>query len=201
MKLKNKIAAFVLTLLMSVSVAVPSAFAADMNKNEEKAYDEFCAVLDRFEARTNFDHAGQYKAEAKKALLDSRIDLDATAVSKFSEVLSKVDSIFEDCNTQAEAWARRDEIVPAVNKVANQYNMTVTVDAKTKDAKVTINGDTIASTSSNSSSGTKIVKQTGFSVGQSLTVAAMAGVSLVIAFAITRRGDRRVAVRNGGDRK
>lgn len=180
--MKKGFVAIVMATLLSLFAFAPAAFAADMNSNEQKAYDEFCAILDKFEARTNFDHAGQYKSEAKRALLDSRIDLDANAYSQFSSILKQIDGVLADCNTQGEAWKKRDQIIPLVNSVANKYKMNVTVDAKTFDATVTIDGDTVASTGS-------VVKQTGFSMGEAALMAAVAAVALGGAFYATRKNN------------
>lgn len=170
-QMKKGLFAFLAAVLLALVVATP-AFAAGMNSNEQKAYDEFCAILDKYAVSNGgwFDsyHNKQYKEEARSALLHEHIDLDGTAYQEFSDILKKIDPILATCNSEREAWSHYDEIVKLVNSVANKYDMDVYVTASDHNAHV-------------------IVKQTGFGLAQTATVAAAAGVVLCGAFFVAKK--------------
>lgn len=158
-------------VLLALVVATP-AFAAGMNANEQKAYDEFCAILDKYATSNGgwFDsyHNKQYKEEARSALLHEHIDLDQTAYQEFSDILKKIDPILAKCHSEREAWSHYDEIVKLVNSVANKYDMDVYVTSSDHNAHV-------------------VVKQTGFSLAQTGIVAGSAALVLCVAFFITKK--------------
>ena len=187
--MKKGLFAGILALLLSLFVATP-AFAGDMNSNEQKEYDRFVQILNDFAKKdSNFkNHASQYAGEAKTALLNDAIDLDASAAAEFDAVLDKIEGILKSCNTQADAWKHNAEIIDAVNAVATKYNMEVLVngyntkDYGHRDAKVLINGKVVASTAS-------VVKQTGFGMGQTAAVVALVAVALSGAYFVTRKNN------------
>lgn len=164
----------VLAAVLLALCVVSTAFAAELNANEQKAYDEFCAILDKYDVANGgwfaTSHSKQYKEEARSALLNEAVDLDETAYQEFSDVLKKIDPILAKCNSQRDAWNHYDEIVGLVNGVANKYGMNVSVDADDFEAHV-------------------VVKQTGFGLAQTAFIAGAAVLVLCGAFAIAKKNN------------
>lgn len=170
--MKKGLCSLLAAVLLALVVAVTPAFAAGMNANEQKAYDEFCAILDKYAVSNGgwFDayHNKQYKEEARSALLHQHIDLDQTAYQEFSDILKKIDPILAKCHSEREAWSHYDEIVKLVNSVANKYDMDVYVTSSDHNAHV-------------------VVKQTGYGLVQTGIVAGASAAVLCVAFFISKK--------------
>ncbi len=173
--MKKGLFAFVLAALLSVTFAIP-AFAAEINADEQKVYDEFAAVVDG-KSWLKDEFKNQYKTEAQNALL--KVDLDANACAEFSQVVKDVDAELAGCNSQKEAKQHLNTILKIINDVAGKYNMKVSVNAKNY-AVVTVNGSVVATTATG-------VNQTGFGLAQTALVLAAAVATLAGAFVVARK--------------
>lgn len=174
--------------VLLVLAAVTPAFAAtvhgnsntggDMNSVEEELLGKFDDIMGKYRW---FKHRDQYYEEARAALLDSRIDLDSGAKTKFNDVLDDIDAILATCSGQDDAWNKHgQEIIGLVNGVSKSYKMTVSVDSLTKDATVMIDGKAAGGTASP-------VKQTGFDLGKTALVAASSVAVLTVVFFVARK--------------
>lgn len=184
--MKKRFLTLFAAVLLVLAAAGP-AFAAvhgnsnqggDMNSVEEKLLNKFDGIMKKY---TWFKHRDQYYEEARAALLDSRIDLDSGAETKFNKVLDDIDAILATCSGQADAWNNHgQEIINLTNSVSKSYKMTVTVDSLTKDATVMIDGKAAGGTASP-------VKQTGFDLGKTALVAASSVAVLTVVFFVARK--------------
>lgn len=169
--MKKCIFAFLAAILLALVVVSP-AYATGMNSNEQKAYDELCAMLDKYDEAgggwLESSHAKQYKEEARSALLHEHVNLDEDDYQDVSNVLKKIDGILASCNSQEEAWDRYDEISNLVNRVTRKYDMQVFFDSESEEIHA-------------------VVKQTEFNFVQSGTVVALALVTLGIASLIAKK--------------
>ena len=180
--MKKKVLAFFMALAMTFAFVAP-AYAAGLNSNEQNLLNEFSAEMDKWPL--DKEHKDQYYGEAQSAL--NAVDLDAAACDDFSQAIKDVHSLLSqyDIKTQGDLWEHYKEIADIVNKVgAKYYKLHVTVDSTKHYAKVTWEVDGKTSTAASSS---KVVKQTGFGVGQTVAVAGVSVAVLVGAYAVARK--------------
>ena len=186
--MKKRILTLVAAMLL-VLAAVTPAFAegvrgnsnkgGGMNGVEEELLGRFDDIMSKYKWFSQ-SHHDQYKAEARAALVDSRVDLDSAAKGKFNTALDQIEAILDTCNSDAEAWSHYSEIAGIVNGVSKSYHMTVSADAKDHYATVMIDGKVVASTK-------KVVRQTGFGLEQTAIVVVAAAGVLAGTFFVARK--------------
>lgn len=178
----------------AVKVRGNSNQGGKLNSVEEGLLATFSQKLDGYAWLSTKAQKNQYKAEARAALLDSRVDLDAAAEKEFNDVITKCDAIVKDCKTAHEAYEHTSELLAIINPVAGKYNMKVSVDASNKEAIVTISGGNSGSKDSGSksvvASTAKTVKQTGYGLGQTAVVVVAAAAALSCAFYVARKSNQ-----------
>ena len=185
-KMKKHVLAILCAITMVFAMVTP-AYAAvhgnsnkggSMNSVEEELLSRFDSIMGKYDW---FTHRDQYYEEARAALIDSDIDLDSAAQTKFNGILDQIDAILATCTSEHDAWANHGtEIVGLVNSVSKSYKMTVSVDGKSKDATVMIDRSPAATTA-------PVVRQTGFGLGQTFAVTAGCAAALAGAFFIVRK--------------
>lgn len=191
--MKKRVLTIVAAVLLALCTVSSVAFGAvhgnsnkggDVNSSEEALLKRFDSIMTD-KAWMDSTHRKQYNEEARAALLDSRVDLDSAAEKEFNTALDDIDAILKKCSSRKDAWNHYGEISQIVNKVANKYKMSVSVDEVNKEATVTISDDVIANTGN-------VVKQTGFGLGQTAAVAIAAAAVLCVAFFVARKSNMHV---------
>lgn len=189
----KKILAFFSALVVALTVATP-AYAATLSSAEQSVLGEFKTELEYWgkNAQLDQDHIDQYYSEAKRAL--EAVDLSDAGCTEFSGVIKEIHGIFGGATTKSQLWSHYTEAANAINKVGEKYyKLHVTVDASTKYAKVTWEipstdaaGNTTTKTSTAATT-SKVVKQTGFGLGQTVAVTVASAAVLGGAFFVARK--------------
>ena len=203
--MRKKILAILMGLAMSVMLISP-AFAAGLSSAEQGVLSEFSQELSywRANAQLDDDHINQYYAEAESAL--TAVDLPDAGCAEYSAAIKQIHSILQNanCKTRNDLWNHVGEMLSILNGIGAKYgNLTVSVNATTKYATVTwdtAGGSTTSGTSGSASGSTstsgktttvastsKVVKQTGFGVAQTVGVIAIAAATLGVAFVVARK--------------
>ena len=186
----KKLLAVFSALLMAFAIATP-AFAASLSSAEQNLLNEFETELYHWKSQAGLDdeHINQYYTEAKNALL--AVDLSDSACAEFSQVIKDCHSILGNSSTRSEMYSHVNELTSAINTVGSKYyNLHVTVDAQTKNAKVTCdvtNPDGSGTTTRTVATTGSTVKQTGPSIGQTVAVAAGSLAVLAGAFVVAHK--------------
>lgn len=172
-------------LAMAFALVTP-AFAAGISSAEQKLLDAFQSELYTLKARANLDdyHIGQYMGQAESAL--ANVDLSDAACKEFEDALTKIDGILATSKSRADMWSHYAEIAGIVNEIgAKYYDLHVEVDSKSYDATVT--WTTPTGEKATAGTGGKVIKQTGFGLGQTAAVVTFAVATLAGAFVVARK--------------
>lgn len=185
--MKKGILAAILAVMM-MFVAVKPAYAGSINANEDKLLNEFSAVVSEYSGAVG-GHDKQYASEARNALNNDLIDLDDAAYGKFSQVIKDCKAILANNNvkTGADGRAVAPQLLSAINGVAKDYNMTVSL-KDNGDAVVSITDPSKPGSTAKPVAGTKSnVNQTGFGLAQTALVAGATATILAGAFFVARK--------------
>ncbi len=201
--MKKRLLTMVAALLLAFAAITPAFGASERTSNEggtqnsveTELLNEFKSTMAQYKW---LKHQDQYNAQARSAVLDKSIDLNATAKSDFEAVMSKCEAILATCSSSSEAYKHVDELLGIINPVAKKYNMRVSVDPKTKDATVWIidsgsgtNGNNGGNSGKSTVAGStsSAVKQTGFGLAQTAAVVIAAAAVLSGAFFFARKNN------------
>ena len=183
----KKIVTVMMALVMVLSLSVTALAAPnEMSYNEQKIYDKFCQVVDRWYGfnQKSVDRGTQYKSKAKQSLLIMYLsksqcdDLEACIDRVDAFIASKEPKSAHDMKMLAL------DVEKIVNETSNKYGIKVVLDAnlyadvliKLKDGTYKPVGDVTGNDDSD-----LIIRQTGFDFAATVVV----GMVLVTALGVS----------------
>ncbi len=175
----KKIITMMMALVLTFGLAVPAFAANEITANEQRVYDSFVAVVNKwfsFDQKSR-DRGNQFKRKAEKALLVA--NLNKTACDDLQACVDRVAAFIADKNPQSSSdlKAISGDVLAMVNATAKDYNIKVSLSSDSfADVKMLWNGkytsvDDIGQGGSSGGSGG--IKQTGYDLTATVVVAAM----------------------------
>ena len=175
----KKIITMMMALVLTFGLAVPAFAANEITANEQRVYDSFVAVVNKwfsFDQKSR-DRGNQFKRKAEKALLVA--NLNKTACDDLQACVDRVAAFIADKNPQSSSdlKAISGDVLAMVNATANKYGIKVSLSSdRYADVKMICNGkytsvDDIGQGGSSGGSGG--IKQTGYDLTATVVVAAM----------------------------
>ena len=175
----KKIITMMMALVLTFGLAVPAFAANEITANEQRVYDSFVAVVNKwfsFDQKSK-DRGNQFKRKAEKALLVA--ELNKTTCDDLQACVDRVAAFIADKNPQSSSdlKAISGDVLAMVNATANKYGIKVSLSSdRYADVKMICNGkytsvDDIGQGGSSGGSGG--IKQTGYDLTATVVVAAM----------------------------
>ncbi len=175
----KKIITMMMALVLTFGLAVPAFAANEITANEQRVYDSFVAVVNKwfsFDQKSK-DRGNQFKRKAEKALLVA--ELNKTTCDDLQACVDRVAAFIADKNPQSSSdlKAISGDVLAMVNATANKYGIKVSLSSdRYADVKMICNGkytsvDDIGQ--GGSSGGSGCIRQTGYDLSATVVVAAM----------------------------
>jgi len=175
----KKIITMMMALVLTFGLAVPAFAANEITANEQRVYDSFVAVVNKwfsFDQKSK-DRGNQFKRKAEKALLVA--ELNKTTCDDLQACVDRVAAFIADKNPQSSSdlKAISGDVLAMVNATANKYGIKVSLSSdRYADVKMICNGkytsvDDIGQ--GGSSGGSGCIRQTGYDLTATVVVAAM----------------------------
>ena len=175
----KKIITMMMALVLTFGLAVPAFAANEITANEQRVYDSFVAVVNKwfsFDQKSK-DRGNQFKRKAEKALLVA--NLNKAACDDLQACVDRVAAFIADKNPQSSSdlKAISGDVLAMVNATANKYGIKVSLSSdRYADVKMICNGkytsvDDIGQ--GGSSGGSGCIRQTGYDLSATVVVAAM----------------------------
>ncbi len=175
----KKIITMAMALVLTFGLAVPAFAANEITANEQRVYDSFVAVVNKwfsFDQKSK-DRGNQFKRKAEKALLVA--ELNKTTCDDLQACVDRVAAFIADKNPQSSSdlKAISGDVLAMVNATANKYGIKVSLSSdRYADVKMICNGkytsvDDIGQ--GGSSGGSGCIRQTGYDLSATVVVAAM----------------------------
>lgn len=175
----KKIITMAMALVLTFGLAVPAFAANEITANEQRVYDSFVAVVDKwfnFDQKSR-DRGSQFKRKAQKALLVA--ELNKTTCDDLQACVDRVAAFIADRNpkSSSDLKAISGDVLSMVNATANKYNIKVSLsDDRYADVMILKNGKYISVDcigQGGSSGGSGCIRQTGYDLSATVVVAAM----------------------------
>lgn len=187
----KKFITMVMALVLTFGLAVPAFAANEVTANEQRVYDAFVSVVDKYSGfnQKSKDRGEQYKAMAEKALIAA--DLNKAACDDLKACVDRVAAFIESKNPQSahDMLLLSGDVVTMVNNTANKYGLKVSLsDTSYSGVKVLKDGKWVSpepgSGGSGSGSGSNPIKQTGYDLTATVVVAAMLVMAVGACFVV-----------------
>lgn len=165
----KKIITMVMALVLTLGLAVPAFAATGITAKEQKLYDSFAAVVDKWFGfnQKSLERGNQFKSVAYRALMVK--DLDKAACDDLQACVDRVAAFIAEKNPQSASDLKKIsfDVANIVDETASKYGFKVTLNNdRWSDVQIVWNGKWM------SVDKIKIV-QTGYDLTATVVVAAM----------------------------
>ena len=175
----KKIITMMMALVLTFGLAVPAFAANEITANEQRVYDSFVAVVDKWFGfnQKSLNRGNQFKRMAEKTLLVA--NLNKAACDDLQACVDRVAAFIADKNPQSasDLKAISGDVLSMVNATANKYDIKVSLsDDRYADVMIIWNGKYTSVGKigqGGSSGGSGDIRQTGYDLTATVVVAAM----------------------------
>ncbi|MBR3403147.1 MAG: hypothetical protein IKG67_13035 [Parasporobacterium sp.] len=198
----KKFLAVIISVVVVLSMALPTFAASGINSNEEALLAKFSALVMSWDSVLGTSHkdggriSAEYISEAENAL--TQVDLDAAACADLSAAIDAAEKVATDAGakTRADLGAILPDVLKVVNATSEKYGMTVTVDYVAHGVGSDYATVTITTPKGQTSGGSTkpAVNQTG-AMGMGGTYAVLGGLFAAFIVGIVLISRRRAAER------